>query len=755
MARPSRYPDPFPADRPLPPGMKRTRRGRLRKRSLTWRFRRVVLLVGLMAIVVVSGGAYVVWESTTLPEKDPPLLQTTFVCASDVTENCTEDNSIAQLTGGVDRVTVTYDQIPAIFVQALVSAEDKDFFKHEGIDPVGIGRALYTNLRNDTVQQGGSTITQQYVKNAYLTNEVTYDRKVKEAVLAIKLDQELPKQEILERYLNTIYFGRGAYGIEAASRAYFGKHVSELGLRESAYLASIIRFPEGTDANRQPDDPLREKQQSLATTRRGQVLDTMLGEGYISQQAHDDVEDMGWGYVLPRTTAANYGRIARPELGTEYFIDYVRHWLVSTGNYTDAEIYGGGLRVYTTLDFEAQAAAYDAILSTLDRPDDPAASIVAMDDQGQVKAMVGGFDHDVSQVNLAVGQDGGGSGRQPGSAFKPLVLAEYIKQGRSLGQVFNAPAKIDIQLPGELWSPGNYGDASQGQLNVVDATRFSSNTAYAQIIQETGAQPVVDLANQMGITSTLPAVPSLVLGSGDVSVLDMASAYSTFANDGEHVGPYVVTKVTNAQGQVLWEAPFERTRVLDESVAQSVNWVLNQVVESGTGTAARFGQPVAGKTGTTDEYRDAWFVGYTCKLTAAVWVGYPEPNPDGTPRLMQNVHGINVAGGTLPTQIFSKFMSRAAAGLESCAFPRPADATFVSSGAVSGDGVASTTPGSSVAASSTTTAAPSSSTTVTTAPPTEPTTAPPAPTTVPTTAPTTVATTVPSTVPTTVASPSP
>src|SRR5689334_7207903 len=185
MVRASRYPNPYPAHLPLPPGMKRTRRGRLRKRSLSWRFRRVILLVTLMAVIAVSGGAKIVWDSTLLPEKDPPLLQTSFICAADVPDDCNEDNSIAQLSGGVDRVTVTYDQIPAILVWAVISAEDKDFFLHEGIDPVGIGRALYTNLQNDTVQQGGSTITQQYVKNVYLTNEVTYQRKLKEAVLAI------------------------------------------------------------------------------------------------------------------------------------------------------------------------------------------------------------------------------------------------------------------------------------------------------------------------------------------------------------------------------------------------------------------------------------------------------------------------------------------------------------------------------------------------------------------------------------------
>lgn len=740
----------------MPPGWKRTRKGTVRKRSLTWRFRRVILLVGLFAVVAVSGGSYVFWDQTALPEKDPPLLQTTFVCAADVTSNCNQDNSIAQLSGGTDRVTVTYDQIPGIFVQALVSAEDKDFFRHEGVDPNGVARALYANLKNDSVQQGGSTITQQYVKNVYLSNERTWSRKVREAVLAIKLDRELPKQEILERYLNTIYFGRGAYGIEAAARIYFGKHVEQLDLADSAYLAGIIRSPEAVDANRQANDPLREPQQKASTERRKQVLDTMMSEGYITTQARDEVAAMGWDYVLPRpATTTNFGKVQHPELGTEYFLDYTRHWLVASGRFTDSQIYGGGLRIYTTLDFSAQQAAYDAIRSTLDRPNDPAASIVALDDKGRVRAMVGGFDYATSKVNLAVGQEGGGSGRQPGSSFKPLILAQYLSDGASLGAVYDAPSRKVFNLPGERWTVANYGDAEQGQLNVVEATKKSSNTAYAQIMQDViktrGIDNIVATSEKMGITGELPKVPSLVLGTGSVSVLDMASAYSTFANEGEHVGPYVVTKVTNAQGQLLWEAPLEqRERVLSKEVAGTVNYVLNQVVEQGTGTAARFGQTLAGKTGTTENYRDAWFVGYTCKMTAAVWVGYPTPDEQGRTKYMQGVHGINVAGGTLPSQIFSKFMSRAAAGLQSCPFPLPPGTNFAPSGTYAPGTAAPGTaaPGTTAAttpASSTTTEAPASTTT-TTAPATTTTSEAPATTT--TTVPVTVPTT-PVTVPTT------
>ncbi len=720
--------------------MKRARTGRLKKRSLTWRFRRPLLLLVVLAVVGASTCAYVVWNTTDLPQKDPPLLQTTFICAADVTSDCNQDNSIAQLSGGVDRVTVGYDKIPALFVQALISAEDKDFFRHQGVDPTGVARALYKNLTNEKVQQGGSTITQQYVKNVYLSNEQTVTRKLNEAVLAIKLDRELPKQEILERYLNTIYFGRNAYGIEAASRVYFGKHVEQLGLPEVSYLAGLIRAPESTDANRQPTDPLRDRQLRDATDRRKQVLAAMLTEGYITQRDYDQVSTMGWDYVLPRSTATNFGKVKHPELGTEYFIDYVRHSLVASGQFTDAQLNGGGLRIYTTLDFTAQAAAYDAITSTLDRPTDPSASIVSIDDVGRVRAMVGGFDYAKSQVNLAVGTEGGGSGRQPGSSFKPFVLAQYINEGKSLGQVYNAPAKLDIKLPGEVWHVANYGDAEQGQLNVVDATRKSSNTAFAQIMQDTGPSDVVALGKKLGITSPLQAYPSLVLGTNEVSVLDMASAYSTFADEGEHRDAVVVTKVTNAAGQVLWESSFDKTQVLPKNVADTVNWVLNQVVETGTGTGARFGQPVAGKTGTTEDYRDAWFVGYTCKLTAAVWVGYPTLDENGKTKYMQGVHGINVAGGTLPATIFRKFMSKAAQGLSSCPFPKPADVN-VSVGSVppvSGT-AAPTVPGSAapttVAPSSTT---PASSTTE--APATTTTEAPVTTTTPPTTAPATTTT---------------
>lgn len=701
--------------------------------NLLWRGRRLFFLFGLLLVMGVTGVAYVLWQ-TPLPSAEPPLLQTTFVCDSSVQGPCTEDNSIAQFKGEVDRVPVRYEQIPPIFVQALLSAEDKDFFRHQGIDPAGVGRAFWANLRSDQVRQGGSTITQQYVKNAYLSNERTFERKLKESILAVKLERELPKQEILERYLNTIYFGRGAYGVEAASRVYFGKSVDQLGLAEASYLAGIIRAPETMDANRQLSDSQRDAQVAAARVRRGQVLDAMLTQGYITQAAHDAVDQTGFDYVLPRTTVNSNGKVARPELGTEYFLDYVKHWLVTTGRFTDAEIYGGGLRIYTTIDFSAQAAAYDAIRSTLDRPNDPSASIVSIDDRGRVRAMVGGFDYGKSQVNLAVGAEGGGGGRQPGSSFKSIVLAEYLLQGKSLSQVYDAPAKKTFPKAdnGRDWVVANYGDAEQGQLNVVQATMKSSNTAYAQIMQDVGPQRVVDLAEQMGISASLQAYPSLVLGTNEVSVLDMAAAYNTLANEGARIGPFVVDRVTDTSGRTLWQAPTTKTQVLPKDVADTTNWVLNQVVEGGTAKGAKFGQPAAGKTGTTENYGNAWFAGFTCKLTAAVWVGYPDKVRD-----MTSVHGVKVAGGTFPATIWKKYMERAAAGLDSCPFEKPKD---VSGGIVgptvggTGPPLSATTPGTGTRPTGTAPSGGSSSTTEPTGPTTTvptPTTAAPPPTTEP------------------------
>ena len=635
-----------------------------------------------------------------------------------MTSGCNADNAMAQLSGGVDRVTVTQDQIPPILVDAVVSAEDRGFFKHGGVDPVGVGRALWADLRSSGVQQGGSTITQQYVKNTYLTDERTVTRKIKEAVLAVKLERELPKSEILTRYLNTIYFGRGAYGVQAASKTYFGINVEDLNLGQAAFLAGLIRSPETADPNRGASDPLAAAGLETATRRRLSVLDAMLEERYITQEQHDYVANSGFDDVLPRQQSTA-GRLAHPELGTGYIVDYVQHWLTAdTNQFTDAELQGGGLRIYTSIDYDLQRDAIDAVTSTLNQPNDPAAAIVAVDTQGHIKTMLGGLDYSKSQVNLAVGADGGGGGRQAGSTFKAFAVTEALKQGMGLGKIYNSPATVTIPDAdaGKDWKPSNDDNQSYGNINMVTATQDSVNTYFAQLVEDINPQNLVATANRMGVESELEPNASLVLGTSPVSPLDMASGYSTLMDNGEHVIPTIVTRVTDASGRVLYEAPTKRTRVVPQDITDQVSWALSQVIQGGTGTGANFGKPAAGKTGTTEDFKDAWFVGYTCQLTASVWMGYPgEPAAPGQPakpvKAMTNVHGRKVFGGTFAAPIWSKFMAKATKDLDSCPFDRPKNVT---AGVTPGTGSVGTAPRSSTTA---TTAAPSSTTTSSTAPP--------------------------------------
>ncbi|MGH9276250.1 MAG: transglycosylase domain-containing protein, partial [Acidimicrobiales bacterium] len=634
------------------------------RRSIFWRRRRGLFLGGLVTVAATGGLTSIVFNIDLPPAE--PLIQTSFVCPADVTEACGPDNAIATFSAEEDRITVPREDLPDVLVHAVLATEDRDFYAHGGVDPVGIARALYQDLRGAGSQQGGSTITQQYVKNAYLTSERSISRKIKEAVLSVKLERELNKDEILERYLNTIYFGRGAYGVGAASRAYFGKDVREIGVPEASYLAGLIRSPGSADAQ---DDPTE------ASRRRGTVLAAMRQEGYITSDEEALVGAMGWEYVIPRRDRRELQLIDSWQgIGAEYFIEAVRQQVAE--KYGEDMLYGGGLRIYTTLDRDMQAAAWDAVTSTLDQPDDPGAALVAVDEYGQVTAMVGGTDIETLKVNLALGQEGGGSGRQAGSAFKPFVLAEAIHQGISLNSKFQAPGRLVLPRAnaGEDWNVGNYGGTEQGVLDLVDATRVSSNTAYAQLMLEVGPQPVADLAERMGIATPLPVVNSLVLGTGEVSVLDMATGFSTFANRGVHNTPTLIAKIEQVDEDgdltVVQQHTPSADRVLSEQEADLVTYCLRKVVLEGTARSANIGKPVAGKTGTTQDNRDAWFVGYTPKLTAAVWMGYVGA-PGAEVRFMDDVHGREVTGGSFPAEIWAKFMRAATQDMDTGTFKEP------------------------------------------------------------------------------------
>jgi penicillin-binding protein 1A len=733
--------------------LKVTRKGKVKKRSVLWRMRRAFYLAALAVVVLAAGGVYVLGR-VELPEDPsvaPPEDLTSFICSSEVQVNCNASNAMASLHGTEDRVLVTYQEIPPILREAVISAEDKDFFNHGGVDPMGIARAAYRDLKGEGVRQGGSTITQQYVKQTYLTSEQTATRKIKEAVMAVKLEQQISKQEILTRYLNTAYFGRGAYGVQAASRAWFGHDIAALDAGEAAFLAGLLRSPNGADPYAGP------KSLKEAERRRRVVLDRMVVEGYVtpkeekallavSMNPMDPTIPEAERFVRPRPKASVLGeKVKGSEWGSEYFAEYVRRWMVD--QFGRDTVLTGGLKVYTTLDLDMQKDAYDAVTTTLNQPGDPAGSLVALDDQGQIKAMMGGTDFANNQVNLATGKAGGGSGRQPGSTFKMFALADAVKKGYSIRSVLPAPSKIDIPLDkcpngNKAW---NVRGGPGGALSLVSATKNSTNTVYAQLMERMTPPDVVTMANDMGVSAELDPLCSLVLGGGVVSVLDMAAGYSTLANRGIAKAPIAVTRVEFPDGRVKTYTP-ESKQALTDIQAARVTYALRQVIDGGTGKAASIGRPAAGKTGTTQNNNDAWFVGFTPKLTAAVWMGYPnELKP------MDNVHGIKVQGGTFPAEIWRKFMQAATADLDTGDFQEfdadligagePLDPNYGTSGVIS-SGESS---GGTAAPTQTQSTQPQTTTPQTTAAPTTaPATSAPPTTTPPTTAPvTTPATTAP------------
>lgn len=639
--------------------------------GLLWRLRRfgfVVLVVGVVAV----GGVWMALNTIDLPPARAAS-ETTFVCDLTVGDGeCNFNSSMAQLSAAEDRVNVDYDDLPPVLVQAVLAAEDRRFFDHTGVDPRGIGRAFYQSVLGDSAsQQGGSTITQQYVKLTYLTSERSMDRKLKEAVLAVKLEGELDKRDILTRYLNVIYFGRGAYGVEAASRAYFGIPVQNLSLHQASYLAGLIRAPERADATRNPDE---------ASRRRASVLAGMVSEEYITQAEADAAAAVPWIWepvaadgtpqsmtVLPRPAErTDLGEVRHAEFGSEYWVDLVRRQLRARfGPAAETQ----GLRVYTTYDPALQRAAFDAVTSVLDVPGGPVGSLVAVDSAGRVRAMVGGTDFESSKVNLALGRQGGGSGRQPGSTFKPFALAAFIEEGYSTESLYRSPPTTQFSgvftVEGQLWTPGNFEQADQGVLTVEEATWRSSNTVYAGMVNLLSPQRLAETANRLGVTAELRPDYSLVLGTNEVSVMDMTSAYSTFARRGVRIDPYVIRRVETAAGEVLFDAGVERAgeQVIEPEVADTVNHVLTGVLTNGTGTNAALPRPAAGKTGTTSDRRDAWFAGYTCDMTAVVWMGHDQPRP------MESFRGAEVSGGTFPAQIWSRFMREATSGDAACTFP--------------------------------------------------------------------------------------
>ena len=546
---------------------------------------------------------------------------------------------IARLHGEADRVDIPFDQMPQHLRQAVVAAEDRNFYKHSGVSIPSIVRAAFANVTGLGVEQGGSTITQQFVKNAYVGSERTLWRKMKEAIVSIKVERQLSKNEILEDYLNTIYLGRGAYGVEAASQTYFRKPARRLELHESALLASILSAPETYDPVRNPEQ---------AKIRRDGVLRTMASLGAITEA---EAAEAAAQPVKVRQRAAV---TTAPSTVGAHFVEDVRRILVN--QYGADTVYRGGMTVKTTLDLRLQRFAEEAVKTVLDRKDDPEAALVAIDNAtGGVLAMVGGRTFEENEFNLA-----SQGRRQAGSAFKPFVLAAAIDQEYSVKSRFKAPAKITLETGFEPWEVHNYDNKNYGEIDAIKATEFSVNTFYAQLILKIGPKTAAEMAAHAGITSKLQAVPSLTLGTSEVTPMELTGAYATIASSGMHAKPHLIRVIQDGNDEVVFESDVRPARVVPPKVADTVAYALTQVVENGTGRRADMGsRPVGAKTGTTEEHVDAWFQGFTRQITTGVWMGFP----DGK-RRMTNVRGIAVTGSSFPAQIWRAFMDDAIAELE-------------------------------------------------------------------------------------------
>ena len=592
-----------------------------------------------------------------------PLAQTSFVFAAD-------DSLLTELHAVEDRVVLPTAQIPRAIRDATVAIEDRRFYLHHGIDGRAIVRATYMNVQAGAITEGGSTITQQLVKNLYTGGDRTIARKLSEASLAWQLEDRLSKEQILARYLNTVYFGRGAYGVQAAARTFFGIDAEDLGLARSAMLAGLITSPGHFDPYEFP---------GRALGRRGVVLRLMDELGMISRDERRHAQRR----PLRLAHREDSGLSDEP-----YFVDYLKDWFLSNPDFGVTRedryrlLFTGGLRIHTTLQPTVQEAAQRAADSVLSYPRDPSAAITVVDPRtGFVVAMVGGnvrdyrLDRDAGRVNLATAT--GGTGRQSGSAFKPFALVAALENGISPTEVFPAPSSLQLALAGGgVWDVTNAEGAGYGSMTLRAATVRSVNTVYAQLIERLGAERVVDVAKRMGLRCCrdvsdprhpLKPLASAVLGSNEVNTLEMAAAYGTLATGGLRRDPVPVSRITDAHGTTIWKADTTPTRVLDPHVAAQATDILNEVVLYGTGTAANIGRPQIGKTGTAMDHSDAWYVGAIPQMVAAVWVGFPE----GQIRMEPPRTRITVYGGTWPAQIWRVMMLEAARGLPAIGFPDP------------------------------------------------------------------------------------
>jgi penicillin-binding protein 1A len=610
------------------------RHGKRRIRKL-----RLLALIAVLGVVALASFSYgvVLAVGQQLSGLDPSRHQHEqvdgYVYAAD------GHTILAVLRGSQSRVLVPSSEISGWMKQAIVATEDKRFYQHRGVDIRGMARAVWNDIRGRPVQ-GGSTITQQFVKNTLTGTERSVTRKLKEAALAWQLEQRWSKDRILTAYLNTIYFGNGAYGVERAARTYFGHSAAKLTLPEAALLAGVPEDPTLYDPVTHPQS---------ARDRRAVVLDLMLQQHVITPGEYRSATKA----PMPRPQDVHLSGVQGQ---VPYFGEYVKQQLID--RFGANKVFGSGFRVYTTINLRLQKLARDAVQKVLPSPDGPQAALVAVNPtSGSVLAMVGGRNFHVSQYNLATARE-----RQTGSAFKPFVLATALREGISpLTTYVSKP--VSIFLGNKYWSVHNYEGEYLGPIDLVKAIAVSDNSVFSQLTRDVGPENVVQTAHAAGITGPLQGYFAIGLGVEPVSVLEMARAYSTFANGGVRVDgtvfgdePRVVTKIENDANKVVYANVPKGHPALSPSVDELLTQLLEGVVTGGTGTAAQLpGRVVAGKTGTTENYGDAWFCGYTPQLVTCVWVGYP----DRLRPMLTEFHGGPVVGGSYPALIWKAFMQPA------------------------------------------------------------------------------------------------
>lgn len=569
--------------------------------------------------MIVLGGAAIAFLAWDLPSVDSALSATRKPVVLVVDRNGRQIARFGERRGEA----IGVEDMPPYLVQAVIATEDRRFFEHFGIDILGIARAAFANLKAGRIVQGGSTITQQAAKNLFLSSERSFKRKIQEVLLAISLEERFTKNEILALYLNRVYFGSGTFGIDAASQAYFGVPAREMTLRQATVIAGLLKAPSKLSPLTNPQG---------ASARADDVLDNMVEAGFLSAAARESERSQPWGFKAP----TDERRIAR------YFLDWVLEQLV---DYVGPE--PGDITIKTTLDADLQLTAEAELASILAtsgaQSNVEQAAALVMTTDGAVRAMVGGKSYAESQFNRAVQ-----ALRQPGSSFKPIIYEAGIEAGIGSEQIF-----VDQPINIGGWQPTNFDEKFRGRITTREALAQSINTVAVQIADKAGLPRIISVARRLGLTTKLPPNLSLALGSGEVTLLELTAAYGAFANGGNGVWAHGIEQIDDAQGNVLYKREGDGPgRVMEPADVAMMNSMMAGVMDHGTGAAAKIGRPTAGKTGTSSDFRDAWFMGYSRDLVGGVWMG----NDDNHPMK-------RVTGGGLPARLWQKIMIKAHQGM--------------------------------------------------------------------------------------------